>query len=342
MIEKFLKNLNLNIIKPVYYILGENIWLKEKCLDKIIEIIKTQKSNCEFYKFNNKNIDIDNVINICESIPMGADFKCIIIKDWELDKLGDKEMKVLIELVSDIASFCCIIFVNINISVLKTKIKKFLDTIKKNGDILEFKNLNPAEIKEYVVFKIKYFGCQISNKDAKNLVEYCNNDLNKISQEIKKLASFYENKKNKEITFDDIKALVTPSLEVRVFDLVKYINLRNKKQTLILLKNLLDSREEPVMILSIMSMNFLDLYRAKVARVNNKKPEDIIEIFDYKNKEFRVTKAFSQSNNYNFEQLKKIINLLIKSDYKLKSSQVDKEMILETTLLKIFSYLEER
>ena len=339
MITKILKNadknFDINIIKPVYYISGESSWLKKQCLDQIIKIINNNKPSCQFFEFDNKNISINNLLEICESIPLGADFKCIIIKDWELDKLSDKEMLILNNLVSDLAEFCCLIFINIT----KTKIKKFLDIIKKNGSIIELKKLNPIETTEYVVLKIKSKGGYISNKNARQLVEYCNNNLDKISQEINKLISFC---KDKEISLDDIKALVIPDLEIRVFDLIKYISLRDKTRALSLLKNLLDNREEPIVILSIMSINFLDLYRAKVAKISQKSLESLVELFDYKGKEFRINKAFSQSDNYSFEQLKNIINLLIESDYKLKSSQVDKKIILETTILKLFSYLEAR
>ena len=335
----FFKNINLEKIQPIYYISGNNSWLKQRCLNKIIKEINNQKAKCEIYNFEGKNISINEVIDICESIPFGCDFKCIIIKDWELDKISDREMKVLIDIFSDIASFCSIIIVNMNISILKTKIKKLIDIIKKEGMLIEVTNPSPADIVDFIIFEIKKNNCDISKINAKKLMEYCSSDLNKISQEIDKLAAYCQ---DREIKLEDINLLVVPSLEIRVFDMIKFINNKNKKAAIDMLKDLLENKEEPVAILSIMSMSFLDVYRAKIAKQNNKTPKEVIELFDYKGKEFRVNKAFLESEKYSFGQLKRIINLFIEADYKLKTSSLDKKTLLEETLIKLFKYLEAR
>ena len=138
------------------------------------------------------------------------------------------------------------------------------------------------------------------------------------------------------------KLLVVPTLEVKVFDLIKLINYRDKKKAYKLLLDLINNKEDPILILSVLSMHFLDLYRAKVAKLEKKSIEDVLSIFDYKGKEFRINKAFVESDKYTMNQIKNIINLLVDADYKLKSSGLQNMLILEELLIKIFNIIEEK
>ncbi len=330
--------LKLDRIYPIYYITGNNQWLKTQCLNIIIEKINMDKQNTELYKFEGQNINISDFINLCESIPLGCDFKCIVVKDWDLSKLTVNEAKILSDVFSNIADFCNIIIANINIEIANIKIKKFIEIIKKNGLIVNCPLQTLADIIEFIVEKVKQDNSSISKFNARKLSEYCNNDLNKISYEIDKLTSFCY---DREINQNDIELLVTPSMEFKVFDMIKFINNRNIKQTLNFLNQLLNNKEDPVMILSIIAMNFIDIYRIKIAQQNNKKTMDIVDLFDYKGKDFRVNKAFLQSNKYNLFQLKNIINLLIETDYCLKTSSMNKKIIMEKTIIKIFNFIGE-
>lgn len=334
-----LKNNDLNQVHKIYYINGSNEWLKQECLNQIIKTIEKIKPNVDYYKFNGKDADIGDIIDICESIPLGCDFKCIIIKDWELDKLDKKTIKHLSEIFLELSDFCSVIIANINISIAKTKIKNFLDVVKKIGEIIEIPAQNQVDINNFIISNVRANNCNILNKNARLLSQYCNNDLGKISQEIEKLVAFCQ---FREITEDDIKLLVVPTLEVKVFDLIKLINYRDKKKAYKLLLDLINNKEDPILILSVLSMHFLDLYRAKVAKLEKKSIEDVLSIFDYKGKEFRINKAFVESDKYTMNQIKNIINLLVDADYKLKSSGLQNMLILEELLIKIFNIIEEK
>lgn len=333
------KQYNINELHKIYYINGSNEWLKQECLNQIIKTVETIKPNVDYYRFNGKDADIRDIIDICESIPLGCDFKCIIIRDWELDKLDKKTIEHISKIFLELPDFCSVIIANINISIAKTKIKNFLDAIRNSGKIIEIPAQNQVDINNFIISNVRENNCNILNKNARILSQYCNNDLGKISQEIEKLVAFCQ---FREITEDDIKLLVVPTLEVKVFDLIKFINYKDKKKAYRLLIDLINNKEEPILILSVISMNFLDLYRAKVAKLEKKSVEDVLKIFDYKGKEFRINKAFVESDKYTMNQIKNIINLLIDADYKLKSSGLQDDLILEELLIKIFNVIEAK
>lgn len=318
---------------PIYYITGNNQWLKREYLNQIINKANSEKSSVEIYKFEGKSISISDFINICESVPLGCNFKCIVVKDWELDKIIENQLKILVNLFLDIPNFCNIIIANINITVANSKIKKLVDVIKKNGMIIDAILPSKADIINFIKSKAVQNNCDISNLNAKKLANYCNDDMNKISNEMEKLTSFCG---KKEITAEDINLLTVPTIEIKVFDMIKFINNNDKPKAFEILKNLLDNKEEPIIILSIIAMNFFDIYRAKVAKQNKKLPVDISKIFEYKGKDFRINKAFIESEKYTYLQIKNIIDILIEYDYNLKTSTINKEIILEELLSKLF------
>lgn len=336
--EKLFKDLNCEKIFNIYYISGEDRFLKQKYLEFVTKKIKKEKPRTEFFCLENKNIG--RLVDLCEAVPLGCDFKCIVIQDMELDKCDKKELEILTELFLDIPDYCCVVIFNLNVVVSKTKIKKIFEIIKKNGQIADFKKPDILQMADFVVAQLQSLNLKISGQNAKKIVQYCGNDLNKIFQETSKLASYCQEKNSKEISGADIDLLIVPSLELRVFDIIKMINEKNQFGALKILKGLLENKEEPTAILAIISMNFLDLYRAKVMKKENKTLQDMTFVFDYKGKEFRLSRAISQTGRFGFEKLRKIINFLVEADFQLKTSasdKKDKQTVLEKTIIKIIS-----
>ncbi len=335
--EKFFKEYDLKTVFPIYYISGEDQFLKQKCVNVIIDQIKKQRPKCEFYKFSDKGVNLGHVMDLCQSISFGCDFKCVIIKDFEWDKLGKKEQEILLDVFSNLEGYCSLIIFNLNISINKTKIKKLLDVIKNIGKFIEIKKPNVIQTSDFIVSEVENQALKISSKNAKKLAEFCDCDFNHIFQEINKLLLYCDGQA--EILEKDIELLVVPRLETKVFDIIKLINNKDRLGALKMLNDLLISKMEPTMILSVIAMNFLDIYRAKVAKQGGASVQELVDLFGYKGKEFRVNKAFAQSDKYDMEKIKDVVDLLIKSDYQLKTTQIDKKLILETLIIKIINWV---
>ena len=90
-----------------------------------------------------------------------------------------------------------------------------------------------------------------------------------------------------------------------------------------------------ILIFSAISCCFVDLYRAKCAKLNGIRLNDIINIYDYKGKEFRIKNAMLNCDAFSIERLRKFIVLLNDLDIFFKTKNFKTDILLEKFLLSI-------
>lgn len=98
--------------------------------------------------------------------------------------------------------------------------------------------------------------------------------------------------------------------------------------------DLLKQNEEPIKLLSIIASQFRLIYQVKeLARkgYGQQKIAAILRVHP-----FRVKLALEKAQKFTEEDLARIIHLLAECDYAMKTSAMDKKMVIELFLLKFF------
>lgn len=103
-----------------------------------------------------------------------------------------------------------------------------------------------------------------------------------------------------------------------MFDLSKAMMQNNFNRAFAILDELFLCRQEPLAILAVLNMTFVDLYRAKTATLASKSVQDVCEIFAYKGKEFRMRNAFRDVPRYSVKTLRSCLEILAEADIGLK------------------------
>ena len=333
--NQFLREIiEIENIHHLYYIHGNNSWEKRNQLNKLYrKIQQTYFDRLETIYFDGQTINIYDLFNVCEMIPFTYECKCIIVKEWKLDKLSNNEMEILTEILLSIPNYCILIIVNIYTNIPDSKIKNIMKLIKEHGVVIHVSAPSVKQTRDFIIGQIIEYKSQISEKAIQKLINLYNNDWDTISMELSKLQAFCE---NRQITEEDIDLLTfKPLTDDKIFDIVKSLNNKKYADTLNILGSLLNNQEEPIAIIAALATNFIDLYRAKVAQQFGKTTENVLTSFDYKGKHFRVTNAFHNSGKYSIDQIRSILEILWDGDYQLKSSKIDKKIILETVMAKI-------
>lgn len=140
----------------------------------------------------------------------------------------------------------------------------------------------------------------MNDSTASYLIEISGDSLNVLFNEIEKACNFAG--QGNEITREDIDKIAVRSLEAKVFDLSKLLLSQNAQGALELLHTLMLQKAEPIDIFGVILMSFVDIYRAKTALSGGENVTYPAKIFDYRNKEFRLTnadamRASSQTNS---------------------------------------------
>lgn len=323
-------------LNNLYLLYGEEKYLISHYTNKLIDVALNGTINdFNFKKFKDSNISVDSLEESIEVLPFLSSKKCIVVSDLELEKFSVTEIKKLKEIVSKIPETTVLIISQSNIEANTYKSSKwngFIKLIEKHGNAVNFKKLSRLSLEKQIINWARKLNLNISQNSIEKLIEYCGDDLLNLRSELEKLSAFVD---NGEITEDDIELLVGKKAEANVFDLTKAVSQNNYDRALKILHVLLEKKEEPVAILSLLASNYIDMYRVKVAKNLGVPTNQIAELFDYKRKEFRLNLASKACENYSVKDLRKYISFLKEIDLKLKSSKDDNKILLEELLVKL-------
>lgn len=92
-----IKEIERNIIKPIYLIYGEEDYLHKTVLDKLREQFSRQKKLVNYEIFYGEKLDFSRLVNSLQTLPLGVGVQCIVIR--ELEKIKSPLMQKLISMI---------------------------------------------------------------------------------------------------------------------------------------------------------------------------------------------------------------------------------------------------
>ena len=93
--------------------------------------------------------------------------------------------------------------------------------------------------------------------------------------------------------------------------------------------------------ISILSMAFVDMYRAAAARKAGIPAAEAKKAYGYGGSGFRYDKGVQNQRRFSIPQLEDILELLARADGEMKQSGVDPRTVLETAVVQIFRRMGE-
>ncbi|MBR2677960.1 MAG: DNA polymerase III subunit delta [Bacilli bacterium] len=174
------------------------------------------------------------------------------------------------------------------------------------------------------------------DSNAINLLdEYCLGDISKIYNECLKLKDYkFE---EKVITEDDIKEIVNKKLgdsKDLTFSFSRSIALRDKKGALKRYKELLSYNFEPISIIGLLSSQIRIIYQVKLLEKERLSDHEIANILEEKS-DYRITKTRELTKLYTDESLLSLLQELSDIDYKIKTTDLDANALLEMFIINL-------
>ena len=319
----------------VYMFYGEENYLKQFYVNKLKSILVDDTfADFNLHQIEGRNTTMDAILRDAQILPMMSEYNCVIVHDYPLNKSKD-DMKALKEYFKDVAESTVLIFWFDTIVVdVNDKKSTTWKTIEKNfakvGSTIDLARKSDYELSKIVVARAKSKGCTISSDLAKYFVNIVGNDFKVVYNELDKIINYVG---SGEITKNIIDKLAVKCLQAKVFDLSKFIIKGNNDSAFDVLNSLIYNKEEPTAIISVITMCYTDMYRAKCAKSFNHDVEELSNYFNsYKSRRFALKYASSDSRTLTVEQLRNSIDILADADLKIKSTGVDKNMIVEQTV----------
>lgn len=243
-------------IPPVCYLYGEESFLLERSARSLLEraidpSLKDFNFNV-FYGNESKGVDI---VDAAQTLPMFAERRAVLVKRAE--SLTAAACETLLPYIHNPATSTCLIFTGSKIDQRK---KFFLD-LKKNGMLVEFKRIYDNKLSSFIQGESSVHGKPIESAAADLLSFLIGNNLQELSSQIEKLIVYVGSRPR--ITLEDVRTIASSSKSFTVFELAKYLCLRDLQNALKSLDTLFRNGEETPMMIGALARHFRQLWRVR-------------------------------------------------------------------------------
>ncbi|MEK7528533.1 MAG: DNA polymerase III subunit delta [Patescibacteria group bacterium] len=290
----------------------------------------------EFIKKHGGDINLDemdgavvvsgSLVSILTAVPFLGEKRLVIVRDYmaKYKTRGDEndqkknpaleDQKKTAELIEKIPEFCIVVFAERSVPDKRSSLYKRL---QKHGTLMEFNPLEGSKLLAWIQRETKKLGVEIEQKAALTLMDLVGGDLFRMGNEIRKLASFAD---YRAINENDIDLLVDTTLDTSIFKLTDALALKNARQCLGILEQLIESGEDPHMILFMIIRQFRLMIQIKDFASHRVSQNEMISKLGVH--PFVVKSTLNQCNAFSFEKLSEMYAHLLDIETKMKTGKI--------------------
>ncbi len=313
--KNIIADINNKAYKKLYLITGEEIFLEEYYLNRLVNSV-TDGASDDFNTMvvSREATDEMTVNSFVDSYPLMCDKKILVIKNTGiLKKATEDEKKFWPKVFEDIPDYAVIVFYENEVD----KRSVIYKAICKNGYVAEFPLQKGASLTAWVAKILKANGKLMSANDIEYLIESCNPGMINIKCELEKLIC--HKKENAVITKQDIDILVNKSVESQVFEMAEDIAKGNVAGAQKKLDDMKKLGLKPPEILPAVFSKFASYRKIKLLE---SLPVSQIAA-KTKSRDFFIKRDLQIVKKLSINQLDNVVYLCQSADQKVKSGQSD-------------------
>ena len=321
--EKIISEWKKKKFKPIYWLEGEEDYYIDRVVDHAEHhILDESQAGFNLTVFYGRDADWASVVNACRRYPMFAEFQVVLLKEAQQMKDIDK-LEGYIE--NPLPSTLFVVAYKGKSYDKRTKLYKLL---KSNAEIFSSEKIRDYKLAEWIGELLQAKGFKMSSKAISLVEEHIGNDLNRIANEIDKLA--LNLKDRKEITEDDIEQYIGISKEYNVFELQAAIAKKDLARAITIIQYFEGNpKAGPIqMVLPALYASFSKVYT--VFGMNDRSEAALKPHFYFN--AVAVKNALETINNYGYEGIERILLLL--HQYNLKGVGIDNAGTSDASLMK--------
>ena len=305
-------------IGRAYVFYGEETWLRDYFLAELRRLLVPEEfSAFNFHRLDGSGLDVRELAEAAEAMPMMSERTLIIVSDYDLSRLTEGQREALCGFLADVPEWCCVAFHYDTVPYRLTRQKESESDgdaesvspepesapgrnaaeperasggkksaaggLKKAMDsyvqVLEFTPLGQSELLDWIAEQFQRRGKRIDRRTAEYLTFTCGNLMQGLLQEIAKLADYVN---GESVTPRDIDAIADPVLSRQAFDLSNAVSAGNYNAAAAILGDLIKMQTVPYMISGALGKELRRLYTARLALDYGKGQDWLMEIWKMK------------------------------------------------------------
>lgn len=283
-------------------------------------------------EFDCREVEIEKIIDYCETTPFFADNKIVILKH-PIFLTGQKDRKDYTSFIEGLKKYLenenssTLFIIYANYESLDER-KSIVKWIKDNTNFKKVEQPNKLQLINIISKMLKAHNCSMKENDIDYLISKVGNNLADLSSEVAKLITY---KKEGLITRDDMEEFIVFDINSRIFELSNAILNKDISHSITLYEELLNEGEEPIVLISILASQIRTALLCKnYLKVGLNKHDMVKKI---KVHPYKIDLALKLK--FNETSLKDTLLKLADLDYKIKTGQVNKYHGLKVFILSI-------
>ena len=337
-IEQFeqIKKGNLGLLT---ILCGEDVGQYHIAKDLLMKQLEFDTSDLGFAYFDMSEADYHQVDLDLVSLPFFSDEKVVILDyfaDLTTDKkryLTDDELKQFEAYLENPVETTRLIILAPGKLDSKRRLVKLL---KRDGLVLEANPLKEMELKNHFQNEVGRLGLRMNPDVFHYLMVKSNFDFAEVSKNLVFLQSY---RGQNEISLADIDVAIPKTLQDNIFDLTQLVLQTKMDEASHLVRDLRLQGEDEIKLIAIMLTQFRTYLQVQILHEQGRGEQQIVtalsDLSGRKINPYQVKYALRDSRNLSVGFLKKVVKLLIETDYQIKTGQFDKDYLFDIALLRI-------
>lgn len=317
--EQLFKDIKTGTLRTAYLLHGPEQLVKQSALEALQKKLLPAGLEALNYNLFDTNAQAREIIEAAETLPMMCERRLVVVRDWALLKGGkardegaqSEEMEKWLPRVPET---CCLVFVMDDAPDNRKKLVKQLTT---HAEWVEFPHLNDGKICTWLNQQLRPQGKQIDQEAVSQLVFMAGRPLTGLKNELDKLTAYVGERPA--ITREDVEAVVTPTGECTVFQMIDCVLAGQPAQAQRLLKQLLESGENCVGVLYMLTRQLRMMTHIRLLREQGMTMGEIEKKLSLNH--YAAGRSATQAARFEPGRLEESYRACVQADYDIKSGR---------------------
>lgn len=313
----------------LYIFHGEEMFLLHHYLEQLKKTVLNELTESfNFHRFTSETFELRSFADAVENLPMMAERTLVQVDEIDLFKLPEDSRNKIVDILSDIPEYCTVVFTYETTAWKPDKRLKKLWEALSRGQIVEFAKQNQRDLITWIQRHFAAHKKAIAPELCAYLIDITDGTMTSLSGEIKKIAAFSG---ADTICRTDIDAVTEPVLDAVVFRMTDQLGAGDYGAALQTLQKLLKMQQEPIAILGAIGGHFRRLSTARTLLDHGKNYTELQKL--YALADYPAKKAMDAAKRFDHGFCSRAAELILETDYKMKTSFDDSERLLELLIL---------
>lgn len=307
----------------VYLLYGEEAYLKKQYKDKLRNAMVSPDDNMNYAYYEGKGINVNEIIDLAETLPFFAERRLIVMEDTGLFKSASPE---LADYIKEMPDTTFIVFAETEVD----KRGKLYKAVQSRGRAVELGRQDENTLIRWVASNVKQEQKMISENTVRFFLAKVGTDMENIQKELEKLFCYTMDKDS--ITAEDVEAICTTQITNQIFDMVNAVAEKKQRKALDYYYDLLALKEPAMRILFLLTRQFKLLLEVKTMDKQGYGRKEIASKTGIN--PFVVGKYQVQAKAFSSKELRQIMEDSVDTEEAIKTGRLSDTLGVELFIMK--------